>query len=401
MSENEYDLRKSTEKIGELYPVIVSKSGEIVDGFHRINAKANWRREVREDIDTPEKVLKARLISNKFRRQVSAVEVRGWINDLAEIAYTEHGIEPGEISGWVAEETGYARKSVTEYLNPEYKKSDLATRIGDPNPPKEAAIASSTIVSVAEPLIREAEPTVDLDTADGLKKAAKALEREAKRKVKAQKTPEQLEAEKAEKKRKKREKVEKAKQKREAKKKAREEREQKIREEAALRARLEAERKAKAETKKKIAQIQKTAKEDAKKELVENPEFIDTLIEENKELFEEKIRKRREEADQILKKRFALIQEEAKPPQKASKLEDQYLKRIQNTFLEITSWNLSLWIGLDNENRETAYKYFQAINQWTQWLINLKNDRNAEKPEITIITKETPMPVDAEYRVVG
>ena len=47
-------------------------------------------------------------------------------------------------------------------------------------------------MSVAEPLIREAEPEVDLETANGLKKAAKTLEREANRKVKAQKTPEQL-----------------------------------------------------------------------------------------------------------------------------------------------------------------------------------------------------------------
>lgn len=218
MSEKEeYDLRKSTEKIGELYPVLVSKTGEIVDGFHRINAKANWRREVREDIDTPEKVLKARLIANKFRRQVTAEEVKGWINDLAEIALTEHGVQPGEISSWVAENTGYSIRRTLFYLDEKYKISS-----GPQGPIEIAATAISTI-SAAEELIREKEPTVDLDTPNGLHKAAKVLEYEAKRKVKAQKTPEQIEVEKVEKKRKKRERAE-------AKKKAQIQREEKLKE---------------------------------------------------------------------------------------------------------------------------------------------------------------------------
>lgn len=374
MSE-EYDLRKSTEKIGELYPVIVSKSGEIVDGFHRINAKANWRREVREDIDTPEKVLKARLISNKFRRQVSAVEVRGWINDLAEIALVEHGVQPGEISGWVAEETGYSERQVRFYLDEKYKEQRGFALTGQPT--AVPTVELSDLVSVAEPIIREAEPVVDLETANGLKKAAKALEREAKRKVKAKKTPEQIAAEKAEKKRKKRERAE-------AKKQALAEREKRLRE----------------KVRKEITkEVKQEAKKEAQKELVENPEFIDTLIEENKELFEEKIQKRREEADEVLKKRFALKPNEDKPRQKTT-LEDQYLQKIQNTFLEITSWNLSLWIGLGNENREQAYRYFQAINQWTQWLIKLKDDRNAAKPDITSIAKESPESIEVEYKVV-
>ena len=63
----------------------------------------------------------------------------------------------GEVSGWVAEETGYNRDTVTGYLDEKYKKSELATRIGDPNPPMEGFEPSSII-----PTIREVVPVVDI-----------------------------------------------------------------------------------------------------------------------------------------------------------------------------------------------------------------------------------------------
>ena len=147
MSE-EYNLRKSTVKVGELYPVLKSKTGEIIDGFHRKNAKAGWREEVREDLDTPEKILLARLIANKFRRTVEASEVKGWINDLAEMAVNDYGIKPGEISGWVSSETGYSERQVRFYLDDKYKEMKFASAI-----PKEAEATATS---------------VELDTVDAL-----------------------------------------------------------------------------------------------------------------------------------------------------------------------------------------------------------------------------------------
>jgi len=353
MSENEYDLRKSTEKIGELYPVIVSKSGEIVDGFHRINAKANWRREVREDIDTPEKVLKARLISNKFRRQVTAEEVRGWINDLAEIAFTEHGIEPGEISGWVAEETGYSRDHVTHYLDSKYKKRDLATRIGDPNPPIEEGISPSIVVSVAEPLIREAEPTVDLDTADGLKKAAKALEREAKRKVKAQKTPEQLEAEKAEKKLKKQE--------REAKQK---------------------ENQAKKEKKlaEKIRQeFTKEIKQEIKKEIKQDPTFKAEVVKEHRE---------------------KILSEISHKPQTTQKTRN-YVERIESTFYKVRGWGVPMVLSMGKEEWDKTLPYIQGIYDWTGFLLQIQPDKTEQpQPPTLNLDLDDRRIIEAEYQVM-
>jgi len=117
----EYDLKRSAEKIGELYPVILSKDGDVVDGFHRQEAVPTWRTEVRENIDSKEKLLKARLVANKFRRQVTALEVEEWMNELAEIALVEHEIKPGNISRWIAEETGYSIRHVNRNIDLKYK----------------------------------------------------------------------------------------------------------------------------------------------------------------------------------------------------------------------------------------------------------------------------------------
>jgi len=355
MSEEEqYDLRKSAEKVGELYPVLISKTGETIDGFHRINAKANWRREVRENIDTPEKVLKARLISNKFRRKVTAVEVRGWINDLAEIALTEHGIEPGEISGWVAEETGYDEHSVRDYLDQKYKLKYSLERIEKTRDARwEEDSPPLSILSAAEPLIREAEPTVDLETANGLKKAAKALEREAKRKANTQKTPEQLEAEKAEKLRKKQE--------REAQKKeSQAQREKKLRE--------------------KVRQeFTKEVKQEIKQEIKKDPTFKAEVVKEHRE---------------------KILSEIAHKPASNQRTK-RYVERIESTFYRVRGWGVPMVLQMEKEEWNKALPYIQGIHDWTGFLLQLQPDKpeQTQPPTLNLDLDERRV-IEAEYQVL-
>jgi len=120
MSSEEYDLRKSEKDVKQLYPVLLDKKGRVIDGLHRLNVDANWRTETLEHIDDEEKFLKARIISNIHRRVVPATEIRAWVNDLAEIAL-QKGIQVGKISGWIADETGYASDTVRNYLDEKYK----------------------------------------------------------------------------------------------------------------------------------------------------------------------------------------------------------------------------------------------------------------------------------------
>lgn len=167
MSE-EYDLYKSEKKIGQLYPVLLDKEGKIIDGLHRLNIDSQWRTETLEHIDTQEKFLKARIISNLHRRTVPSSEIRAWLNELAEIALTEHNIEPGKISTWIAEETGYVARHVRSYLDEKYKEMKFAS-----------AKPKAEIIS---PLIKEAEEVLGRKKISQLKADLKAEVKEELRK---------------------------------------------------------------------------------------------------------------------------------------------------------------------------------------------------------------------------
>jgi len=84
----------------------------------------------------------------------------------------KHGVEPGEVSGWVAEETGYSERSATRYLDEKYKAHST------PGRPKDTDTMAVDNFSDYD-LVREVVPIVDLSSANGLQRAAKALEREA------------------------------------------------------------------------------------------------------------------------------------------------------------------------------------------------------------------------------
>lgn len=128
MKMSEYDLKKS-EKIGQLYPVLVDAKGNVIDGFHRLEADPNWRRERIKEVDTEEKLLVARCVSNWHRRQVSREEKEEWINGLAQI-YKSQGLKvygetrgsPNQILGRIVETTGLSERVIGNYLSDKFKQ---------------------------------------------------------------------------------------------------------------------------------------------------------------------------------------------------------------------------------------------------------------------------------------
>ena len=128
---SEYDLKKS-EKIGQLYPVLVDAEGNVIDGFHRLEADPNWRKEKLPEIDTEEKLLVARCVANWHRRQISREEKERWINGLARI-YKKQGLKVGkrekgernEILNKIMEITGLSNDIVSEYLDDQFKQIRL------------------------------------------------------------------------------------------------------------------------------------------------------------------------------------------------------------------------------------------------------------------------------------
>jgi hypothetical protein len=114
------ELRHSSDKIGQLYPVIVDYHGNIIDGEHRIRANSNWRKVKLENIKTKKQLIIARILSNNLRRNVTKREKSCLLTDLAEINLSE-GSEVGEITYKIAKQTGMSYRWVAKYLPKKYK----------------------------------------------------------------------------------------------------------------------------------------------------------------------------------------------------------------------------------------------------------------------------------------
>ena len=131
------ELKSSSERIGQLYPILVDYYGNIIDGEHRFGVDEKWRRVRLEHIKTEKDRLIARIISNTVRRSVSSKEKRELLGRLGEI-YLNKGIGPGKIAHKIAEETGMSYQGVMKYLPYRFKdhlqseraKSALQCRAG-------------------------------------------------------------------------------------------------------------------------------------------------------------------------------------------------------------------------------------------------------------------------------
>jgi len=109
------ELRASSKRVGRLYPILLDRHGNIIDGLHRLEADENWPKIVLENIETVKEKLIARLVSNVCRRHVSAEEKSEMLERLGEVYFSE-GVEPGKIAYEIAEETGMSYRWVMNYL---------------------------------------------------------------------------------------------------------------------------------------------------------------------------------------------------------------------------------------------------------------------------------------------
>jgi hypothetical protein len=120
-------LRVSGERVGRLYPVLVDKYGNVIDGLHRLAADEEWPKVTVEGVETEEQRLIARLVSNVCRRDVPASEKRNLLGRLGEI-HLRKGVELGKIAYKIAEETGMSYSWVMKYLPDKFKESSQAQK---------------------------------------------------------------------------------------------------------------------------------------------------------------------------------------------------------------------------------------------------------------------------------
>ena len=150
---SEYDLKKSEKGIGQLYPILEAKDGEVIDGFHREEADKNWKRVRLEHIDTEEKKHIARIVANHLRRNVPREEREKDINALAGI-YKKQGIKA--LVQRIMEVTGLSYFTVRHYLSAEFVRPYPAKKLGPRKP------ASEVIKQMAETKYKKPEYAAEL-----------------------------------------------------------------------------------------------------------------------------------------------------------------------------------------------------------------------------------------------
>jgi hypothetical protein len=133
VGEDEIDsgLRLSSKRVGRLYPVLLDKHGNVIDGKHRLAADANWPKMRLDHVESEEDRLIARLICNVCRRSVSAEEKSEILQELGGL-HVKAGLKSGaELASKISEETGMSYRWVMKYLPDNFKERP---GVGGPSP---------------------------------------------------------------------------------------------------------------------------------------------------------------------------------------------------------------------------------------------------------------------------
>jgi len=108
-------LKSSSERVGKLYPILLDKYGNVIDGVHRLAVDSNWPKVHLTHIESERDRLIARLVGNVCRRKVTSKEKSTMLKELGKM-YLEGGLVKGKISQKIADETGMSYRWVMKYL---------------------------------------------------------------------------------------------------------------------------------------------------------------------------------------------------------------------------------------------------------------------------------------------
>lgn len=113
----EYDLKRSYEKIGALYPVLRDAHGNVIDGFHRLKVDPKWPSIKLDHVMDPVQLTMSRLAANWQRRTLSVKEKR----EALEFIHTCTGWTAKEI----AEKMGMSYRTIVRYIPEEAKNKKM------------------------------------------------------------------------------------------------------------------------------------------------------------------------------------------------------------------------------------------------------------------------------------
>ena len=122
----EYDLKRSKDLIGQLYPILVDPKGNILDGKQRLQANGKWERRILRGAKTDKDRLLVGIVANSMRRTVSKGERKEQFTRLAEILTKEEEIKDQAVSTRIAELTGFSERWIRECLPRRFKAEGKA-----------------------------------------------------------------------------------------------------------------------------------------------------------------------------------------------------------------------------------------------------------------------------------
>jgi hypothetical protein len=115
-------LRASSERVGRLYPVLLDRYGNVIDGMHRLAVDPDWPKVRLNHVESKEDRIIARLVSNTCRRSLRAREKREILEKLSGL-YINEGVKPGaELARKISEVTGMSFRWVMKYLPDKFKE---------------------------------------------------------------------------------------------------------------------------------------------------------------------------------------------------------------------------------------------------------------------------------------
>jgi hypothetical protein len=109
------NIKNSAGFVGRLYPVLVDKHGEIIDGRHRLKADPSWPTVEVKNVDSEERRLIARLVANVCRREVSSTEKTEILRNLGRL-YLKQGLHPNQLAKEISQKTGMSYRWVMKYI---------------------------------------------------------------------------------------------------------------------------------------------------------------------------------------------------------------------------------------------------------------------------------------------
>jgi len=114
------ELKNSSDRVGQLYPILVDHFGQIIDGEHRSKANPNWRIEKLDHIKTEKDLFIARIACNTIRRNATSREKTELLEKLGQICINE-GTPIGKVVYELMYQTGMSYRWVAKYLPKRFK----------------------------------------------------------------------------------------------------------------------------------------------------------------------------------------------------------------------------------------------------------------------------------------